>query len=211
MAREIDTLYIDLDGTLWNESKLNEKIRETVNNELLAKVSQYINQEIELNGYYTWTNVYKHLGINYCELITKYASQIYPYPQVIETLTLLQKAYSLWLVSDAGLDYTKLKLKLLGLTSFFDGIITSDQTMTMKSNLDWWTKAIKISKKSQDRIVVIGDSKNDIIPTSELGIFSICIGKLESLTFSLPERTVHCSSFAQVPLMLNNITRRNNE
>jgi len=81
----------------------------------------------------------------------------------------------------------------------------------MKSNPDWWTKAIKISKKFQDRIVVIGDSKNDIIPTSELNIFSIYIGKLELLSFKLPEKVVLCSSFAQVPLILNNITRRNNE
>lgn len=211
MASEIDTLYIDLDGTLWDESKLNEKIRETVDDKLLAKVPEYVSQEIKLNGYYTWTNVYKHLGINYCDLITKNASQIYPYPNVIKTLTLLQKTYSLWLVSDAGLDYAQLKLKLLDLTLFFDGIITSDQTTTMKSNPDWWTKAIKISKKSQDRIVVIGDSKNDIIPTSELGILSIHIGKLESLTFNLIERAVYCSSFAQVPLILNNITKINNE
>ena len=47
----MDTLYIDLDGTLWDESKLNEKIRETVSESLLAKVPKYINQEIELKGY----------------------------------------------------------------------------------------------------------------------------------------------------------------
>ena len=211
ISRIIDTLFIDLDGTLWNESKLNEKIRETVDKNLLTKIPKYINQEIELKGYYTWTNVFKNIGINYCDLITKHLSQIYPYPKTIETLTLLQKEYSLWLVSDAGLDYTQLKLNLLGLTIFFDGIITSDQTATMKSNPDWWTKAIKISKKSQDRIVVIGDSKNDIIPTSELGILSIYVGKLETLLFKLPKRVVHCSFFAQVPLMLNNITRKNDE
>ena len=209
--RNIDTLFIDLDNTLWDESKLNEKIRETVDENLLEKVPKYINQEIELNGYYTWTNVFNYIGINYCDLITKHVSQVYPYPKTIETLTLLQKTYSLWLVSDAGLDYTQLKLDILGLTLFFDGIITSDQTKTMKSNPDWWTKAIKISKKFQDRIVVIGDSKNDIIPTSELGILSIYVGKSESLSFRLPKRVVHCSSFAQVPLKLNNIIRRNNE
>lgn len=211
ISKVIDTLFIDLDGTLWDESKLNEKIRETVDANLLAKVPKYIDQEIELKGYYTWTNVFNYFGIKYCDLITKHASQVYPYPKTIETLTLLQKACSLWLVSDAGLDYTQLKLNLLGLTLFFDGIITSDQTETMKSNPDWWIKAIKISKKSQERIVVIGDSKNDIVPTSELDIFSIYVGKLESLSFKLPKRAVHCSSFAQVPLILNNITRNNNE
>ena len=211
MSKSIDTIFIDLDGTLWDESKLNEKIRESIDENLLAKIPKYINQEIELKGYYTWTNVYKYIGISYCDLITKHSSQVYPYPNVIETLTLLQKKYSLWLVTDAGLDYTQLKLNLLGLTIFFDGIITSDHTTTMKSNPDWWTKAIMISKKSQDKIVVIGDSKNDIIPTTELGMLSICVGKLESLSFKLPKRAVHCSSFAQVPLMLNNITRGNNE
>jgi FMN phosphatase YigB (HAD superfamily) len=211
VSRIIDTVFIDLDGTLWDESKLDEKIRETVDKNLLAEVPKFINQEIELKGYYTWTNVYKYIGINYCDLISKHTHQIYPYPKTIETLTILQKAYSLWLVSDAGLDYTQLKLNLLGLTQFFDGIITSDQTKTMKSNTDWWSKAIKISKKSQDRIVVIGDSKNDVVPTSELGVFSIYVGELESLSFRLPKEVAHCSSFAQIPLLLNNVTRSNNE
>ena len=204
MSRIIDALFIDLDGTLWDESKLNEKIRETVDKDLLAKIPKYIDYEIGYKGYYTWTNVFKYIDINYCDLINKHASQIYPYPKVIETFTLLKKKYSLWIVTDAGLDYTQLKLKILGLTAFFDGIITSDQTITMKSNPEWWIKAIKISKKSHDRIVIIGDSKNDIIPASELDILSIYVGKLESLSFRLPKKVVHCSSFAEVPLILKN-------
>ncbi len=202
MSKILNTIFFDLDGTLWDETKLIEKIRESIDKDLFKLLPELINQEIKLKGFYTWTNVYNKIGINYCDLIKKYSSYIHPYPEVIKTLSLLQNTYSLWIVSDAGKDYTQLKLKILGLKDFFDGIITSDQTFTMKSNKAWWIEAIKISKKNKENILVIGDSKNDILPTSELGIPSIYIGSLKSLSFSLPKKSIHCSSFSNILLKL---------
>jgi FMN phosphatase YigB (HAD superfamily) len=202
----ITALLIDLDGTLWDEHSLKTRIKNTLSPEQRNAIPNMANRILNKNGFYTWTLVFVEFGIDYCSLIKRFAETVKPFHNVKNTLSFLSKKFSLYLTSDGGIDYTSLKLELLGLQYLFTGILTSDRFGKMKQQNSWWADALGVVGGSVEEVISIGDSLDDILPPSKIGLRTIFITEDGPRNdFSLPKGCEICQRFTQVPDLLKRL------
>lgn len=94
-----------------------------------------------------------------------------PYPEVIPTLTELKKGYRLGILTDAPEQKALYRLSRMGLTEFFEIIVTFEDSGARKPSPLPFEKAIALLKLSPSEILFVGDSPSrDIKGAKETGM-----------------------------------------
>lgn len=99
-----------------------------------------------------------------------------PYKGVFETLSILkQRGFTLTIATNKPYKFVKPLLKKLELDNFFSYIIGGDSLKAKKPDPSPLLHIIEKLSFAKDETIMIGDSKNDIIPATKLGIDSIAV------------------------------------
>lgn len=208
----IKTLLFDLDGTLVNSKKgiinsvcfaLNKMGYPIPNENILERFigpplndsfSKYcgMDQKQSIEAIKCYREYYSVSGLFECEL----------YPEVLDTLSHLKcKGYSLFIATSKPEVYTKRIADRLGIQSFFDGIVGSELSGERVRKKDVISHLLDSYSLDKTEVVMIGDTPFDILPTHDIGIYSIAVsygfGLKDELNASNPSSIV--SSFSQIP------------
>lgn len=214
----IKTLLFDLDGTLVNSKKgiinsvcfaLNkmgypipdENILERfIGPPLNDSFSKYcgMDQKQSIEAIKCYREYYSVSGLFECEL----------YPEVLDTLSDLKcKGYSLFIATSKPEVYTKRIADRLGILSFFDGIVGSELSGERVRKKDVISHLLDSYSLDKTEVVMIGDTPFDILPTHDIGIYSIAVsygfGLKDELNASNPSSIV--SSFSQIPKAIQDL------
>lgn len=157
------SLFININYELWkkydNYSLSKEELRKSrciillnefniTNNELAAKIEE------------------KYLSI--CP------SKSILFPYTLETLTYLQKKYSLHILTNGFKTTQTIKLKTSKLTPFFQEIITSECANTLKPHPEMFEYALNKANATVKESIMIGDNLiNDIDAAQNMGMQTI--------------------------------------
>jgi putative hydrolase of the HAD superfamily len=99
---------------------------------------------------------------------------LYPYQNVIPTLSKLKKKYKLAILSDAPKIQAWIRLVAMGLQKNFDIVVTFDETKAKKPSPKPFLYVLKKLKLKSEKCVMIGDSlKRDITPAKKLGFKTV--------------------------------------
>jgi phosphoglycolate phosphatase len=140
------------------------------------------------------------------------AAHTRPYQGVMETLALLQaKGHPLAVVTNKPEQPTHLILRQLGLDHFFDVVIGGDTTAERKPSTLPLQTALAALQKHHDiapnAAIMVGDSRNDIIPAKELGLIAISVafgyGHLCAADQALSD--YHITNFANICPIIDNL------
>jgi putative hydrolase of the HAD superfamily len=106
-----------------------------------------------------------------------------PYPYVLEILEMLKsKDLKLGIITDAKRKKAMQRLDTMGITNFFDLIITLNDTGEKKSSKKPFRLAMEKLNLSPKEILFVGDSmERDIVPARNLGMKTLRIKKYEDL------------------------------
>jgi len=98
-----------------------------------------------------------------------------PYPNVRPTLKKLKESdYKLAIVSDAPRLKAWLRLTYLGLTNYFDIVVTFDDTNKKKPSPEPFRFALEKLKVKPEEVIIIGDDiKKDIAGGKKLGMLTV--------------------------------------
>jgi HAD superfamily hydrolase (TIGR01549 family) len=201
MSRKI--LFLDLDGTLWDERPVREAIERMMTREQLAVLPEIAARVRRRQGYYTWTEVYRELGLDYSLLLAQHAQAIEPYPGVREVLRTLAAEWSIWIATDGGLDYSRFKINRLGVGPSVSRVLTSDFMHGMKDDSAWWRRALDHAGCSARDAAAVGDNPWDVTVPAALGMRAIWIQNTTAVAHSvIPPGVVCCRSLLEVPPLL---------
>jgi putative hydrolase of the HAD superfamily len=96
------------------------------------------------------------------------------YPSVKPVLTELKRRYKLGIISDAPSLQVWLRLTELGLTRFFDLVITPSETKARKPSGLPFKLAIRMLKLKPEQIAMVGDwPSRDIEPARKIGLVTV--------------------------------------
>lgn len=99
---------------------------------------------------------------------------LYPYPNVVPTLSKLKKKYKLAILSDAPKIQAWIRLAAMGIQDKFDLVITFDETISKKPSKKPFLYLLKKLKLKPEECVMIGDSlRRDIAPAKHLGFKTV--------------------------------------
>jgi putative hydrolase of the HAD superfamily len=99
---------------------------------------------------------------------------LYPYPNVVPTLSKLRKKYKLAILSDAPRIQAWIRLAAMQIQDKFDLVVTFDETKSKKPSLKPFLYILKKLKLKPEECVMIGDSlKRDIAPAKEIGFKTV--------------------------------------
>jgi putative hydrolase of the HAD superfamily len=99
---------------------------------------------------------------------------LYPYPNVVPTLSRLKKKYKLAILSDAPKIQAWIRLAAMQIQDKFDLVITFDETKSKKPNKKPFLYALKKLRLEPEECLMIGDSlRRDIAPTKNLGFKTV--------------------------------------
>lgn len=106
-----------------------------------------------------------------------------PYPHVLETLEWLKfRGLKLGMVTDAPREKAMQRLDGIGITKYFDVIVTFDDTGVKKPNKLPFELAMSRLDVSSSEVLFVGDSlKRDIIPAKNLGMKTLLIKSFHDL------------------------------
>ena len=118
-------------------------------------------------------------------------SDIRPYADVVAILPELSKEYELWILTDEFVNLQKRKLKHLGVSKYFKGIISSSHTGYLKPDKKLFIYALTQAKADKKTSVMIGDHPlRDIKGAKNAGIKSILLRRGKYYYYNLtPEIT----------------------
>jgi len=199
MSRKI--LFLDLDGTLWDERPVREAIEGTMTSEQLAALPEIAAGVRRRQGYYTWTEVYRELGLDYPSLLAQHAGAMEPYPGVREVLRTLAADWTIWIATDGGLDYSSFKIDRLGIGPLVSRVLTSDFMHGMKDDPSWWKRALDHAECPAGDAAAVGDHLWDVTVPAALGMRAIWIRNTADRS-AVPPGIVCCRSLLDVPPLL---------
>ena len=106
---------------------------------------------------------------------TSKAELLKPYPEVIDTLTKLKaKGLKLAIVTDAPILKAYRRLDSVGVTEFFDVVVTTTDTGKKKPSPEPFNEALKRLNLTKEEAVHVGDwPERDIKGANELGMLSV--------------------------------------
>ncbi|ABE53564.1 phosphoglycolate phosphatase [Shewanella denitrificans OS217] len=123
------------------------------------------------------------------------------YPNVIETLTALTQAgFKLALVTNKPHKFTVPLLRAFGLIEFFDLVLGGDSLAKMKPDPLPLAHVLATWQMQPDELLMIGDSKNDILAARAAKVSSIGLtyGYNYGEHISLSEPNAVCDDLAQI-------------
>jgi FMN phosphatase YigB (HAD superfamily) len=197
------TLFLDLDGTLWDERPARRAIEGALSSEqrqALPAVAAAIRRR---QGYYTWVEVFREFALDYSLLLAQNARLIRPYAGVPQVLGALAADWSVWLVTDGGLGYTLFKVERLAIGLFLTRILTSDLMGTMKDDPAWWSRALEEAGCPAGEAAAVGDNPWDVRIPAAMGMKAVQV--LRSARVDQHASTpgvVRCRSVSELPRLL---------
>jgi FMN phosphatase YigB (HAD superfamily) len=201
MSRKI--LFLDLDGTLWDERPVRDAIEGMMTSEqrnLLPEIAAKVRGRL---GYYTWTEVYHELGLDYSLLLEQQAGAIVPFPGVRKVLHALAAEWSIWIATDGGLDYSRFKIDRLGLGPSVSRVLSSDLMHAMKDDPAWWRRALNYAGCPARDAAAVGDNLWDVTIPATLGMRAVWIQNAGQADQAVtPPGIICCSSLLEVPPLL---------
>ncbi len=182
----IKAILFDLDNTLIDFLRMKVKAieaatlaleKEGIDTTTKELTDFYFRNGIESNT--AFTNFLKSKG-KYTKKAVAAAVEAYlrekenflePYPDVIPALTELKQKYRLGIVTDAPEEKALYRLSRLGITNFFEVIVTYEDTGERKPSTLPFEKAISLLKLQPSEILFVGDSPSrDIKGAREAGM-----------------------------------------
>jgi FMN phosphatase YigB (HAD superfamily) len=196
-------LFMDLDGTLWDERPVRDAIEGTLTGEQRNRLPEIAARVRGRLGYYTWTEVYRELGLDYLLLLQRQAGAIEPYPGVREVLHGLAAEWSIWIATDGGLDYSRFKVDRLGLGASVSRVLSSDLMVAMKDDPAWWRRALDHAGCPARDAAAVGDNLWDVAIPATLGMRAVWIQSAgQEVGPATPSGIVRCRSLLDVPPLL---------
>lgn len=139
--------------------------------EFLEKIDETLELGISVNSMMFKVDEYEKIYWDY------YSRKLVNYPNTLYVLkTLRSKGFKLALVtdSDGKREIKLMRLKNLGITDYFDYIVTSDDSGFNKPDKKNWEYVLKISGFSAKQSVMIGDHPDvDLVNAKKLGFITI--------------------------------------
>jgi HAD superfamily hydrolase (TIGR01509 family) len=110
------------------------------------------------------------------EIEVKAAQEVMLYPGVLDTMKALRsRRLRIGLVTNNGRKGTNLTLERLGLTIFFDAIVTRDDCEEMKPDPDPLRKVLEELGVRVDEAILVGDGVMDIVAGKAAGLSSVAV------------------------------------
>ncbi|MGB9880562.1 MAG: HAD family hydrolase, partial [Anaerolineae bacterium] len=129
----------------------------------------------------------------------EHAPQLKPYPEILELLLRLRRRYRLGLLSDGYLEVQKRKLAALGLASYFDAIVFSDEwgRDTWKPHyLPFRIILGKMGISGPEAVYVADNPAKDFLGARRMGIWTIRVRRPDGLYCHLePPSAEYASNF----------------
>lgn len=98
------------------------------------------------------------------------------YSGVVETLKALQKKnIQLCIITNKPKQFTPSVLKKLGINDFFELVLSGDSLNEKKPSPMPILHAVEYFKLNLDQVLMVGDSKSDILSANTAGIKSVCV------------------------------------
>jgi putative hydrolase of the HAD superfamily len=128
------------------------------------------------------------------------------FPGMQEMLKRLKECgYKLGIVTNGRDFYQRNKISALGISDYFNAIVTSGAVNIKKPDHKIFNIALKHLNSLSNCSVFIGDSlKADVIPAKELGMFTI----LKSNDYSYPQPDATCTNLIEIPNIINHLSAR---
>jgi pyrophosphatase PpaX len=115
-------------------------------------------------------------------MVENYEKMIYPFPGMVELVKeLKQRGYKTGLVTSRIAETTRIGMDKFGLTSFFDCMVTADDTSKHKPDPEPLLIALEKLSSNASESVMVGDSRFDILSARNAGIKSILVGWQRSM------------------------------
>ncbi len=180
--QEIDTILLDMDGTLldlrfdnhfWQEfvpKKFAEKHGLTVDHARAHLVPKFRSQEGKLQWYCLdyWTET---LQLDIAALKVELADLIAVLPHVTEFLQKLQDTHhQVLLVTNAHRNSLSLKMQKTGLADYFDAIVSSHDFGKPKENPEFWACLQEAHHFDKQKTLLIDDSLSVLNSARHFGI-----------------------------------------
>jgi len=173
----ITALLFDLDGTLIDS--LQAWIN-AINEALTYHGYPTLNRDEFIKRFWGKDREFYQKQINYppevlTDCIKFYSNHLHEsilFPDTIETLEQLAD-YKKAIVTNTPKHYTTKIVQNLGVSHYFDAILTEDDVTHAKPHPDMMNKALRLLNVASKQAIVIGDTDNDVISAQQAGISTI--------------------------------------
>ena len=188
----IQAVIFDLDGTLLDRDSSLKSFINTQYDRLLPTLEHinkqdYVKRFIELDsrGHVWKDKVYQSLvaefkiaRLTWQDLLhdyeSKFSNHCLPFPDLTETLTLLQQQYRLGIITNGRTVFQLRSIEGLGIKNYFDTILVSEAEQVRKPQPEIFHAAMSRLKTTPKTSVYIGDNPQaDIVGAKNAGLKAI--------------------------------------
>jgi putative hydrolase of the HAD superfamily len=221
ILKKIDTVIFDLDQTLLDKDQslinfANYQYEEFSLVRFIPEKYDFIIKFSELNNivmpkeevYEKLIEIFNIEKSLFTELLDDLNNNFHLYsvgfPGLHEMLGALKEhGYKLGMVTNGRDFYQRNKILALGISDYFNDIVTSGAVKIKKPDPEIFRIALNNLKSSSERCVFIGDSlKADVIPAKELGMFTI----LKSRDNSITQPDAICDDLTEIPDIVHRLS-----
>jgi putative hydrolase of the HAD superfamily len=219
-VNKVDTIIFDLDQTLLdkNQSLINFANYQYDKFSLVRFIPDkrdFIDKFIELNNivmpkeevYEKLIDIFNIKKSLFTDLLDDLNNQFHMYsvgyPGLHEMLrTLKEQGYKLGVITNGRDFYQRNKISALGISEYFDNIVTSGGVKIKKPDPEIFKIALKNLNSISEHCVMVGDNlKADVIPAKELGMYTV----LKSKDNSTSQPNAICDDLLEIPSIVNRI------
>jgi putative hydrolase of the HAD superfamily len=221
LLKKIDTVIFDLDQTLLDKDQslsnfANYQYEKFSLVRFIADKNDFIEKFSELNNivmpkeevYEKLIAIFDIEKSLYDELLDDLNNNFHlhsvGFPDLHECLgELKERGYKLGMVTNGRDFYQRYKVLALGISDYFNDIVTSGAVKIKKPDPEIFRIALTNLKSSSERCIFVGDSlKADVIPAKELGMFTIL--KSKDTSIAIPDAI--CDDLKEIPSIVNRLS-----
>jgi len=201
----IKAILFDIDHTLLTEEPLMmlflpqvyEKLAKQKNINKEEARNLFLKEIMKREGSYEWHDWNFFFGLfdidmKYEDILQKYPHKLHVYPDVPPVLAWLQdEGYSLGVVT-SGPEYQRLKLKITGLSKYFDVVVTREDAGTVKPDPKIFLLTLEALGVEPSESVMVGDSLwQDVYGGKNVGMTSVWVDRRGEHDIHLADFKIH--------------------